>query len=149
MRIPANALILVADGRKAMILRNAGDERFPNLKNEWVAADQNPPTSAQGADRPGRTRHQDRRSTFEQTDWHSEREDAFAKRVAEAFESLVRESQARHLMIVAPPRTLAVLRRSMSDDTSRRMIAELSQDLVNLSVGEIETHLDRTETAPQ
>ena len=47
MNVPAQAIILVADGRKAMILRNEGDAKFPNLKSEWVVVDQNPSTSSQ------------------------------------------------------------------------------------------------------
>ena len=147
MNIPANALILVADGRKAMILRNAGDEKFPNLKSEWTVVDQNPPTATQGTDRPGRVSFQGRRSSVEQTDWHTERESAFAKSTAAALDAFVRESQARHVVVVAPPRTLAVLRRSLGDETSRKVIAELQQDLVKLPIHEIEAHLDRAETA--
>jgi hypothetical protein len=40
------------DGRKALFLRNAGDEKFPNLKTERVFAEENPPTHEQGTDRP-------------------------------------------------------------------------------------------------
>jgi protein required for attachment to host cells len=147
MNIPANALVLIADGRKAMILRNVGDEKFPNLKNEWAVAEQNPPTSAQGADRPGRVSFQGRRSSVEQTDWHSEREAAFAKSTAAALDAFVRDSQVRHVVIVAPPHTLALLRRCLDDDTSRRVIAELPQDLVKLPIYEIEAHLSRADIA--
>ncbi|WP_276326193.1 host attachment protein [Bradyrhizobium elkanii] len=51
--IPKNALVLVGDGRKALLLRNEGDYQFPNLKAEAVFEDQNPPTHLQGTDRPG------------------------------------------------------------------------------------------------
>jgi protein required for attachment to host cells len=147
MNIPANALILVADGRKAMILRNAGDEQFPNLRSEWSVVDMNPPTAAQGVDRPGRVNFQGRRSSVEQTDWHTEREAAFAKSAAAALDAFVRETQARHVVLVAPPHTLAVLRRSLGDKTSRKVIAELPQDLVKLPIYEIEAHLDRAKAA--
>lgn len=147
MNLPANAFVLVADGRKAMILRNAGDAKFPNLKNEWVVVDQNPPTAAQGTDRPGRVNFQGRRSSLEQTDWHTAEETAFAKRAAAALEDLVRDAKARHIVLVAPPRTLAVIRRSLGDDTLKNVITELPHDLVKLSVSEIEAYLGR-ERAP-
>jgi protein required for attachment to host cells len=143
MKIPPNALILVADGRKAIILRNAGDEKFPNLKSELSVADENPSTAAQGSDRPGRVNYQDRRSSVGQTDWHAEEEAAFAKRVALMLDGIVREKQTRHVIIVAPPRTLSVLRRNLNEDSASKVIAELAQDLVNHTVGDIETHLDR------
>jgi protein required for attachment to host cells len=143
MNIPANALILVADGRKAMILRNGSDEKYPNLKSEWVMVEQNPSTAAQGTDRPGRVRSQNRRSSVEQTDWHAEAETAFAKRTAAALEELVRDIRKCSVVIVAPPRTLAVIRRSLRDNTQKRVIAELPHDLVNLAVSDIEAHLGR------
>jgi protein required for attachment to host cells len=51
LAIPHDALIFVGAGRKALFLRNAGDEKFPNLKTERVFAEENPPTHEQGTDR--------------------------------------------------------------------------------------------------
>ena len=53
LAIPHDAMIFVGDGRKALFLRNDGDEKFPNLKTEQVFADENPPTNEQGTDKPG------------------------------------------------------------------------------------------------
>lgn len=147
MKIPANALVLIADGRKAIILRNAGDEKFPNLKTEWTVVDQNPTTAAQGTDRPGRVNSQGRRSSVEQTDWHNEEEAAFTRRAAAALNELACDAKSRHIVVVAPPRALAVLRRSISDHASRKLIGELPHDLVNFSVADIEAYLDRAEAA--
>ena len=147
MKIPANALILVADGRKAMILRNAGDEKFPNFKTEWSMTEEHPSTAAQGSDRPGRVNFQNRRSSVEQTDWHTEEETQFAKRTATILDGLVHEMQPRQVVIVAPPRTLSVLRRSLGQDTSRKVVAELAHDLVNHTVGDIEAYLGRAKAA--
>jgi protein required for attachment to host cells len=147
MKIPANALVLVADGRKAMILRNAGDEKFPNLKSEWSVEEQNPSTAAQGSDRPGRVNFQNRRSSVKQTDWHAEEETAFAKRTAAILDGFVRDFKTRQVVIVAPPRTLSVLRRSLGEETSRHVIAELAHDLLNHTVGDIEAYLGRAKAA--
>ena len=38
LKIPHNALIFVGDGRKALFLRNDGDEEFPNLKTEGYSS---------------------------------------------------------------------------------------------------------------
>ena len=40
--------------RFRITFRNAGDEKFPNLRTEQVFVDQNPPTHDQGSERPGR-----------------------------------------------------------------------------------------------
>jgi protein required for attachment to host cells len=34
LAIPHGAVIFVGDGRKALFLRNDGDQKFPNLKTE-------------------------------------------------------------------------------------------------------------------
>jgi protein required for attachment to host cells len=73
LSIPHNAWVLVSDGQKALFLRNAGDERFPNLRTERVLVEENPPTHEQGTDRPGRSfKHAGThsRSSVETTDWH-------------------------------------------------------------------------------
>jgi protein required for attachment to host cells len=75
-----------------MILRNAGDAVFPNLKIEWAVMNQNPSTAEQGSDRPGRVSFQGRRSGVDQTDWHDQEESAFARRTAVAFDKLVRSA---------------------------------------------------------
>jgi protein required for attachment to host cells len=51
LRIPHDAFVFVGDGRKALFLRNEGDEKFLNLKTERVFQDENPPTHEQGSDR--------------------------------------------------------------------------------------------------
>jgi protein required for attachment to host cells len=147
MKIPSNTLVLVADGRKAMILRNAGDATFPNLKVEWAVMDQNPSTAKQGTDRPGRVNFQNRRSSVEQTDWHAQEEVAFAKQTAAAFDDLVRDLKAADAVIVAPPRTLSVLRKHLDQATSSRVLAELAHDLVNRPIGDIEDYLGRATIA--
>jgi protein required for attachment to host cells len=35
--VPHDALVFIGDGRKALFLRNAGDEKFLNLKTERVS----------------------------------------------------------------------------------------------------------------
>ena len=52
LRIPHDALVFVGDGRKALFLRNAGDERFPNLKAERVLVDDNDTRAGFGSPRP-------------------------------------------------------------------------------------------------
>lgn len=130
-----------------MVLRNAGDEKFPNLKIEWAVMDQNPPTAKQGSDRPGRINFQSRRSSIEQTDWHANEEDSFARQAAAALDDLVRELKAANVVVIAPPRTLSVLRQSLDRETASKVIAELAQDLVYHPIGDIEAHLGRATIA--
>jgi protein required for attachment to host cells len=142
--IPHDALVFVGDGRKALFLRNAGDEKFPNLKTERVFNDDNPATREQGTDRPGRafaSGPAGRRAGMGQTDWHELEEQRFADMVAAAFEKLVRERRVDTLVIAAPPRTLAELRRAFHDDVKEKIVAEIDKDLTKHPVDQIEKHL--------
>jgi len=144
LRIPHDALVFVGDGRKALFLRNAGNATSVNLTTERVFVDDNPPTREQGSDRPGRAfkrAHTNRRSGVETTDWHELEEHRFAASVAAALERLVRERNAPALVVAAPPRTLADLRRSFHADVKQRIIAEIDKDLTKHPVAEIEKHL--------
>lgn len=144
LKIPHNAYVFVGDGRKALFLRNDGDEKFPNLRTEKVFEDQNPPTHEQGSDRPGRvseTAIPGRRSAVEPTDWHDIEEHHFARQVAAAMERMIRSGEAKALVIVAPPRTLAELRSAFHQDVKACILAEINKDLTKHPIGEIETHL--------
>ena len=115
--IPHDAFVFVGDGRKALFLRNAGDEKFANFVTERVFVDEeNPSTHEQGTDRPGRgfaSAGSTRRSAMEPTDWHEIEEHRFVQRASEALERLVRERASPALIIAAPPRTLADLRNAL------------------------------------
>ena len=105
LAIPHDAFVFVGDGRKALFLRNEGDEKFPNLVTERVFVDDNPPTHEQGTDRPGRafpSAHAIGHSAIEPTDWHEIEKDRFAQRVAAALEDVVRKRAAPALVIAAP-----------------------------------------------
>jgi protein required for attachment to host cells len=144
IRMPHDALVLVGDGRKALFLRNQGDEKFPDLRVERVFADVNPPTHEQGTDKPGRafsSADGSRRSGLEDTDWHDLEEHRFTRDVATALEGLVRDKKIKALIIASPPRTLAELRHALHADVKKRIIAELAKDLTNHPVHEIEKHL--------
>jgi len=92
IQIPHDAIVFVGDGCKSLFLRNAGDEKYPNLKTERVFVDHNPPTREQGTDKPGRSYASlgPGRSAVEPTDWHDLEEHRFARSVADALERLVR-----------------------------------------------------------
>ena len=111
INIPHGAIVFVGDGRKALFLRNDGDEKFPNLKTEQVSVDHNPPSHEQGTDKPGRlfagAGAGGRRGAVAMTDWHDLEEHHFARVVAEALDKLVRERKVKAVIVAAPPRTLA------------------------------------------
>jgi protein required for attachment to host cells len=144
LRIPQNAFVFVGDGRRALFLRNVGDEKFPNLKVERVLTHANPSTHEQGSDRAGRAfagAGNPRRSAMAQSDWHDIEEHKFAREVADALEAVVRKNRAPALVVVAPARTLADLRQAFHDDVKKKIVAEIDKDLTKHPVYEIEKHL--------
>ena len=147
LTIPHDAFVFVGDGGKALFLRNEGDEMFPNLVTERVFIDEDPPTHEQGTDAPGRVfsgAHAVGRSAVESTDWHEIEKARFANQVGAALEDVVRKRSAPALVIVAPPRILADLRRTFHPDVKARIVAEIDKDLTKHPVWEIERHILRT-----
>ncbi len=142
--LPSGALILVADGRRALTLRNEGDEAFPNLVAVEILEDAaNPRAADQGADRPGRAIEKltGRRSAFEIADRHDERERAFAIRTAAAFEAIAARSPSAALIVIAPARALARLRAAFSPAIEDRRPTEIDKDLTRHPIGRIEAIL--------
>jgi protein required for attachment to host cells len=139
IRIPADARVLVADATKALFLSNVGSALSPKLRVERVIdAGDNPPTSAQGSDRPGRVQFGERRSSVGQTDWHRQAEAAFA---AEVMAALSAEDENRPLVLVAPPAFLAELRHRFSASVKSRLLVEIAKDLTPMPVDAIEKNL--------
>ena len=150
VNVPAGALVLVGDGRKALFLRNTGTPRHVELVTERVLEHDNPPTREQGTDRPGRYLGSDgvSRSAMEQTDWHQLEEDRFTEQIAEA---LYRRAHARafeHLVIVAPPKVLGKLRAALHQEVSARVVAEVPKDLTGHPVPDIARHLAQMAELP-
>jgi len=143
LRIPHDALVFVGDGKKALVLRNEGNAELLNLKTERVFTDANPPTNEQGTDRPGRSFSSagSGRSSVGQTDWHKLEEHRFAEQVAAALERIVRERGVKTLVVVAPPRALADLRKAFHPDVKKKIIAEIDKDLTKHPIDQIEKHL--------
>ncbi len=142
--IPHDALVFVGDGRKALFIRNAGDEKFAHFVIEQTFVDDNPPTHDQGTDRPGRgfaSAASVRRSAMETTDWHDIEEHRFAERVAKTLERLTRERNTAALAIAAPPRALADLRAALAADVKAKIVLEINKDLTRMPVWEIEKHV--------
>ncbi len=135
--------VVVCDGAKALLLENTGDAKFPNLKTIEVLAQKDPPTREQGTDEPGRTFSSvgHGRSSYEQTDWHNQAEEAFLLGLATRLDAAINAGKVKSLIIVAPPRALGVLRPAYSHALKGAVRAELDKDYVKMPVYEIEKHL--------
>jgi protein required for attachment to host cells len=143
LRIGQGEWVVVCDGAKALVLENVGDAKFPNLKTKEVYEQDDPKTSEQGTDAPGRSINSvdGRRSAMEQTDWHTQEEVRFLRKLVAHLDAAVNAGKAKSLILVAPPRALGVLRQAYSHNLKSALHAEIDKDFVQLPVHEIEKHL--------
>lgn len=140
MHIPNEALVLVADGRKMLFLRNKGDEAIPDLRIEAHREQINPPDRVHSSDAPGRSFSGvgSGRSAMEETDFHQLEEDRFAKEAALLLRKRALVNDFEQLIVVAPPRTLGEMRKHYHKTVEDRLIAELDKDLTGMPVPMIE-----------
>jgi protein required for attachment to host cells len=143
LSIRSGEWVVVCDGAKALVLENVGDAKFPNLKTVEVFEQKDLPTHALGTERPGRAMSSvgQGRSAYEQTDWHTQQEEAFLAQLAQRLGAAVAAGKTKSLIIVAPPRALGVLRPAYPHALKAAVRAEIDKDLVKLPVYEIEKHL--------
>ena len=143
LQVPAGALILVGDGRKALFLRNKGAPTHVELTVERVLEHADPPTRDQGTDRPGRYRGGDgvSRSAFEEVDWHQLAADRFAAEIGGTLNRLAYDNRFYHLILVAPPKVLGTVRTHLNKEASGRIVAEVPKDLTSHPIAEIERTL--------
>ena len=163
MQIPHDAFVLVADGRKMLILRNEGDAVQPNLQVEAKQIHPNPKDSDQKRDASGTAsstqsgpgapsvarngsmhaqgggaQFAPARGTFEETDFHQLEEDRFAAETAEMLRKRALSNDFDKLIVVAPPKTLGELRKHYHKEVSSRVVGELDKDLTGHPVDQIE-----------
>lgn len=132
-------LVVVADGEKALYLRNQGDEDYIDLRVSDVEQQENPPNRDQVSDRPGRYRdNASSKSAVEQADWHTLAEAHFAHDVAERLNGAALKNGFDHLVIVAPPRTMGEIRGALHQQAREKVVSEITKDLTNRPVWEIE-----------
>ncbi|WP_083100702.1 host attachment protein [Pseudophaeobacter leonis] len=135
--------VLVADGQKALFLRNAGDMKDYDLRVVWHQETENPPSVAQGSDRAGRANSVPgmRRAALQDTDWHQLSEDHYVKEIAAILNRAAQDGAFDEIVIVAPPKALGDLRVEISPDAVKKVIAEIPKTLTNHPIEKIESLL--------
>ena len=143
IKVNSGDWVIVCDGRKALILENIGDARYPNLHTREVREHTEPRTSEQGTDRPGKTHSSvgTARSAMEQTDWHDQSERAFLTALASRLHVALTKGETKALIMIAAPRALGMIREAYSPDVHKAIRAELGKDLVKAPIHQIEKQL--------
>jgi protein required for attachment to host cells len=132
--------LLVCDGRKALFLRNGGPAGRPAFEVEQEMHEKGASHTADlGADEPGRLKSAfGPRSSVEGTDWRQAAEDAFVRKAVDAFTALCDAHDVREVVLVAPPRALATIRKIASKSLHDRVVGEIDKDLTKHPVHELE-----------
>lgn len=143
MQVSHNAVVIVADGRKMLFLRNEGDAQHLNLVVERAVEQDNPKDSDQKSDAPGLSYSNagHGRNTMGETDFHQLEEDRFAVDTADLLKRRALSNDFESLIVIAPPKTLGELRKHYHKEVSARLSGELDKDLTGHPIDQIESAL--------
>lgn len=132
--------LMVADGEKALFLKNEGDTVYPNFQVVREIEQDNPPTREQGTDRPGRLSDgpSAHRSAVADTDWHKVGKVRFADQIAERLYEMAHRGDFKEIVLIAPPLVLGELRKKLHQEVSNRIVGEIPKTLTNHAVFDIE-----------
>ena len=143
MPLANNALVLVTDGRKTLFFRNHGDENQIDLRTE--AFDERPdvPDRELKSDAAGSSKQSFGfgRPAMEETDFHQQEEDRWAQAAAEEVNRRVLSNSFDALAIIAPPKTLGVIRKKLHKEAERRIICEIPKEMTGRPIPDIEALL--------
>jgi len=144
MPLPHNALVLVADGRKMLFFRNHGDENQIDLRTESHDARQDRKERYFRTDAPGTVKQSFGfgHSTYEETDFQQQEEDRWIKDAAEELKARALRGDFDALAVVAPPKSLGVLKKCLHKEVERRLVLTVNKEMSGRPVPDIEALLD-------
>ncbi len=144
MPLPHNALVLVADGRKMLFFRNHGDESQIDLRTEAHDQREDRKDREIKSDAPGTVKQSFGygHSTYEEPDFHQQEEDRWIKDAADELKARVLRNDFDALAIVAPPKALGVLKKSLHKEVVRRIVCTVDKEMTGRPVPDIEALLD-------
>ena len=149
MPLPHNALVLVADGRKMLFFRNTGDENQMDLRTEAHDEREDRSNREIKTDAPGSTAQSAGygRSTMEETDFHQQEEDRWAKEAAEELKRRALRNDYDALAIIAPPKALGDIKKCLHKEVEKRVICTVNKEMSGRPIPDIEALLNG-HTAP-
>jgi protein required for attachment to host cells len=140
MAIPHGALVLVADGKKTLFLRNRGDSELLDLRTEAHGERDDPMDRELKTDAPGTQgqRWGDGRPTMDEVDFHQQGEDRWIKDAAEELNRRALNNDFDSLVIIAPPKALGVLRKELHKEVERRIVLTVNKEMTDRPIPDIE-----------
>ena len=129
--IPNKALVVIADGRKAILFRNTGDGATVTLHEEKRLTPKDLKNEGPSGSRP-------EEQTPNQTD-----EATFAKQLAEVLYKMKSGHEFDAMVLAADPQTLGQLRDTMHKTVADSIVLSMPRDLTNHSTADITAALNK------
>jgi protein required for attachment to host cells len=142
VNLPHDTIILVVDGARMLLLRNAGDALVPDLEVIDHRQCESLPNRELSSDAPGIafSSGSTARSAYDEGDPHASEEARFVASAAKALDNHTK-TQAGSIIIAATPRALGVLRKEYSDRVRGKIVAEVDKDFTRMTVAQITQRL--------
>ena len=138
--------VVVADGQRATVYHNDGPNKGLLVVDGLGGHRDGPRSHDLVSDKPGRMKGfagaKGGASMTARTDPHEQEEARFTEHLAGEINHAALGKQFDRLILAAPPRTLGILRKSLSSHATERVIAELDKDLTKSSSAELAAHMD-------
>jgi len=140
MALPHRALVLVADGKKVLFLRNHGDQNQIDLRTESHDARKDRKDSEIKTDAPGATKQSMGfgRPAMEETDFHQQEEDRWVKDAADELKKRALRNDYDALAVIAPPKALGVLKKCLHKEVQKRIVVTINKEMTDRPIPDIE-----------
>ena len=140
MPLPHKALVFVTDGRKMLFLRNHGDENQLDLRTEAHDEREDRKDHEIKNDAAGSSKQSFGfgRPALDEADFHEQEKHRWAKEAAERLNKRALNNDYDALAIVAPPKTLAELRKNLHKEAERRVVATFNKEMTDRPIPDIE-----------
>lgn len=118
-----NALVVVADGHQAVLLRNIAKYGIELQEQERIG--------------PAHLQDESQGRQPEETTPRNEDEATFAKQLTERLNRMVLQNKVDELAVIADPSTLGVMRKNYHKMLEQKLVKELPKTLTSASAEEI------------
>jgi len=140
MAIPHGALVLVADGKKMLWLRNQGDSDLIDLRTESHDHRDDPMDREIKTDAPGTQgqRWGDGRPAMDEVDFHQQGEDRWIRDAAEEVNRRALSNDFDALAVIIPPKALGEFRKKLHKEAERRLVLTVNKEMTDRPIPDIE-----------
>jgi len=129
VRLPANALVVIANGERCLLMRNTGAPLEPKLERV-SELDLELPNFSAGVGLPDPARGHNGATNLDEL--------AHGAAIAEWLNAQALKNQLQELAIIADPKTLGQIRQHCHQELQKLIVGEIAKDVTNSPVPAIE-----------